>query len=412
MSDQRRHAAAHTRLPNLMQDWLLPLFPDGAAKCVMYIVRHTVGFADPSGRFGRKERDAISIDQFVNGITTGPDTGARYLFDVGCGLRTSDSVRKSLEWLLERGVVDVRYVCPKSLTADGRKRCDWEQAPGDPPPATGKNTKSPACPRCNRTCARSWALAEIAPKDVIRLLNELDPQHRQFTWDPETQRPTFTPAGAAPPPSKEEERDEALRLRGLLWYPGLVDKCVKRTEAHHPKRRAVTLRSRMNNFYKPVLELQERYVQAPAVVKYAITQALEHGILDKQPSQTVRWWRYATVVCERNASRYLGLGPEAGSEAAEAQQTSLPAREQAMRDLLRRAASLNGSGDTESARALLADIIAQASTLSELFGGDEAQCETALREAFKQGSSDFVAIKPFPYGLDYYPEWSAPDGVL
>ena len=405
---------AHTQVPNLLVDWVLPLLKDGEARCLLYIVRHTVGFADANSSSGRKERDAISVDQFVNGITTGPAGGPRYLFDVGCGLRTADSVRRALEGLLQRKLVDVRYVCPKSLSTDGRRRCDWEQQPGDPPPPSGKGSKAPACPRCKRTCSRSWALADIRPKDIIALLNELDPANRQFTWDPELKRPAFSAPDAAPPVTHEELRDEALRLRGLLWHPKLVDYAITRTEAHHPKRKAISLTSRINNFYKPVLDLQETYVHAPGVVKYAIEQTIKNAVLERPPDQTRRWWRYAVKVAESNVRTFTGDGPAAGSIAAEEKRTSLPALERAMRDLLGRAADLNGRGDTESARALLSDIIAQAESLAGLFDGDAQRCETALREAFKQGTSDFVAIKPDKLGIafDFYPEWTAPPGIL
>lgn len=391
-------------------DWLLPLFPDGAAKIVMYIVRHTVGFADPSGQFGRKERDAISVDQFVNGITTGPASGPRYLFDVGCGLRTADSVRKSLEWLLEHGVVDVRYVCPKSLTSEGRRRCDWEQQPGDPPPAAGKNNKAPACPRCQRTCARSWALADITPNDVVRLLNELDPHKRQFTWDADVQRPVFTERDAAPPPTDDELRDEALRMRSMLWYPKLVDYAVTRTEAHHPTKRKISLRSRMNNFYRPILDLQERFATHPGLVKKALEITIQNRILERPPDKTRRWWRYTLKVCEGELRNYAAMGPQEGTIAHEEANNSLPAREKAVRELLARAGDLNGRGDSEAARALLSDILAQADAVAGLFDGDAHRAENALREAFKQGSSDFASIQPDTTGFafDFYPEWQWP----
>jgi hypothetical protein len=78
-----------------------------------------------------------------------------------------------------------------------------------------------------------------------------------------------------------------------------------------------------------------------------------------------------------------------------------------VRRLLTRAAELNGTGDHSSARALLADILVQAPSLAGLFDGDEFVAECALREAFKQGTSYFVGIKPRPRGqaLDFYEEW-------
>ena len=43
-------------------DFLIPGLPEGESKCVLYIARHTFGF--------HKDRDVISLGQFINGIQT------------------------------------------------------------------------------------------------------------------------------------------------------------------------------------------------------------------------------------------------------------------------------------------------------------------------------------------------------
>ena len=96
--------------------------------------------------------------------------------------------------------------------------------------------------------------------------------------------------------------------------------------------------------------------------------------------------------------------PEGTSQAAEDDANQ---RELAMRRLLDKAGTLNGTGQLEEARALLADILAEAANLAPLFDGNADVADHQLRLAFKQGTSDFVGVRPEGVGaLDFYPEWT------
>ena len=49
-----------TLVPNVILDFIYPQLPEAEGKCLMYICRRTYGF--------HKERDRISLSQFVDGI--------------------------------------------------------------------------------------------------------------------------------------------------------------------------------------------------------------------------------------------------------------------------------------------------------------------------------------------------------
>lgn len=391
MSDAPIRTAAHTRIPNLICDVIEPLLQPAERDCLRYIIRHTIGYVDPTGRHMRKQRDVIAIDQFVNGITFGP-----YLLDLGCG-RGRDSVRSGLKGLEDKGLVDVRYAC---------LHCEWEQQKDEPPPPAKKGD-SPCCPYCGRTCSRSWALAELTPAKICKLLNELDPKKRTWRWDPEVQRFCFSSSdtGKAEKVAAQDWKEEAERMRSLMWYPELVEKAVELAEAQLKSGRKITDRRRVNNFYRPVYELQQRYASHPALVRYALEQTLKGPALRRPDTKS--WHKYLAKVAQNNEHRFVhGDKPIPGTNAAEQHAGSLQAREREIRKLLARAYELNRDGEREAARALLADMLSQTKALAPLFGGDERRCEEALRLAFKQGESDFVSVRYDPWAAaDYYPEW-------
>lgn len=369
----------HTRVPNLIFDIVAPLLRPAERDCLLYIVRRTYGFADPNG--GRRARDTISLEQFENGITSG-----EYLLDLGTGL-SRNTIRKALKGLREKKLVEARWSC---------LRCYWE---GEIEGAEDAeiDTRGPACPRCSTSLSQSYALAELTPKLIVDLLNRYDKQKRIFRWDRYAKRFVFEN------PSEEEKRKRAEqdvegeieRLRSLLWYPELVDKAVRIAEAQLKGKKMAPTR-RLNNFYKVVWELQEEFGDAP-LLKYSLEETLRSTALRGRHNH--RWHRYLLAVMRNNRGRFRGAAT-GGDGAAEAQAR----HEQATRELLAKAAQLNGRGERAEARALLSDILAQVKNLSHLFEGDRVACEYHLRLAFKQGSSD---LKPQhdPHALDFYPEW-------
>jgi len=377
---------AHTRVPNLIYDIVLPLVTSAERDCLHYIVRRTYGFADPDG--GRKARDTISLEQFEHGIVSG-----NYLLDLGTQL-SRNTIRNALSGLEKKGLVEVRFSCTN---------CFWEQAPDHGSPEVADSTKSPACPRCRASLSRSWALAVLTPRKLLQLLNQYDKQRREWSWDAEAKRFRFFDPGAekARQRSQEDLQAEAIRLRNMLWCPELIDQAIEKA-SKHLKSGKISLRRQVNNFYKPTWELQEEFPN-PALIKYALQQTIDGPVFKGE--KTHSWHRYALKVAQNNKYRF----PQAGDpidDNIDVEQT-LRDKELHMREILNRAAQLNGTGEHTEARALLSDILSQVQDLAPLFEDDKQVCDRALRLAFKQGNTDFVGVKVDEYAPDYYPEWNA-----
>lgn len=179
-----------------------------------------------------------------------------------------------------------------------------------------------------------------------------------------------------------------------LWYPDLVEEAIAKT-AQRLKGGSVTPIRQLNGFYQPALQLQKDF-NNPPLIKYALEQTLKSGVF--RGKSTAGWHRYARKVASNNGWRFKTASDpeEKGSDGGQLRQLEL-----AMRELLGRAAQLNGTGDKEGAAELLPRILGGASKLRELFDGDENRCRSALRLAFKQGSTDFVGVKPDEYAPDY-----------
>lgn len=366
----------YTRVPNLIYDIVGPLLSSAERDCLFYIVRRTWGFPDANG--APKARDTIGLEQFENGISSG-----NTLLDLGTQL-SRNTIKKALRGLEDKELVEVRYSC---------LHCLWEQERGAdlPPSAEGRGYK---CPRCAASLSRSWALAELTPRKLNILLNERDRRGRSWSWDAEQRRFRFEKPEdeEARRKSQEDIESEISRLRELVWYPELVEEAI--VEAAKPLQSGkVSLSRQLNSFWKPVWQMQEKY-SSPPLVRHALEQTIRAGVIAKPRNE--RWFRYAETVARNAQGQFLG-----GDDTREGEEY-----ENKTRELLRRAAALNGSGQGEQAREILSDILALAEHLDGLFEGDRGLCENSLREAYKQGSSDFIGIEPDPYGLDFYPEWS------
>jgi hypothetical protein len=381
---------AHTQVPNLVSDAILPLLTSPERDCLHYIIRCTYGFADGHGQ--RKERDTISLDQFETGKTSGD-----YLLDLGTQL-SRNTIRRALQGLEEKELVIGRYACT---------HCLWEQDAQAPAPPLARGGQGRSCPRCRASLSRSYAMAELTPRKIVTLLNTYDKQQRQWSWDHQRSRFRFQDRAqqAREQQTHEDLTEEAQRLRKLLWYPKMIDEAIALAERQLTSGRTISLTRRINNFYRPVWELQEEY-HNPPLIKYALEQTLKGPAL-KNP-KTHSWLKYLTVVVKNNEQRFAGGGPAPGTNAETESRESLVARERAVREMLGQAAIRNEKGDREAARALLSDILSQVKDLAALFDGDRQRCERSLREAFKQGTSYFVGIEPNPFGLDFYSEWSWP----
>lgn len=363
----------YTRVPNLVYDIVGPLLSSPERDCLFYIVRRTWGFPDANG--APKARDTIGLDQFENGISSG-----NTLLDLGTQL-SRNTIKKALRGLEEKELVEVRFSC---------LHCLWEQERGDTVPERSSG-RGHECPRCASSLSRSWALADLTPRKLTELLNENDRRGREWYWDSEQRRFRFKDRDSEEVRRRSDEdiRVEIDRLREVVWYPELVEQAIEQAGSVLQSGQ-ISLSRQLRSFWTPVWDLQEKY-PSPPLVRYSLEQTLSSGIIRKPKNE--RWHRYLAAVA-KNAR---------GDFSAEEAEEEI---ENKTRDLLRRAAALNGSGEKEQAREILADILALVPQLAHLFQEDQQICENSLREAYKQGSSDFVGIRPDAYGLDFYPEWS------
>lgn len=381
----------HTQVPNLVSDVVCPLIAAPEREVLRYVIRRTYGFTDGNG--GRRARDTISLEQFQKGIQSG-----NYLLDLGTGL-SRNTIRKAIDGLIEKELIEPRCACT---------RCLWEQQAGSEPPEAEEG-KAPLCPRCRRTLSTSYALAPLTPRKILKLLNENDPEKRKWSYEKEGRRFVFESEEETPEKKAAKQaslREQAVELRGRLWYPELVDKAVSEAETQLKAGNKISLSRRINNFYRPVFDLQEEFGNPP-LIKYALEETLKHGVLKRRENR--RWFAYTRVVCVNQERNFTGKGPAEGTNEEAIEAKDIRSREIAARDLLSRASELNDAGNREAARVLLSDLLGQVGELAELFGGDQKLCEAKLRQAFKAGSSDFVAASPSPWDIDFYPEWSWPD---
>lgn len=82
-----------TPVPDVVFDRLLARLGEAEIKALLYIIRRTFGF--------KKDRDPISFNQFLRGITT---LDGRSL-DEGCGVRDRTTLSKALKSLEAKGIV-------------------------------------------------------------------------------------------------------------------------------------------------------------------------------------------------------------------------------------------------------------------------------------------------------------------
>lgn len=388
----------HTQIPNVLLRWVMPLLSPGEQSCLLYILTHTVGFADPERPGHRKEFDVISLSQFEHGVTSG-----NYLLDLGTGM-SRNTIRAALDDLVSKGLVEMRYQCLK---------CLWKPTADDPTPEIADGSKkSPSCPRCKKTLDRAFGLSELRPSRVIELLNVYDKQGRRFTWDTDAKRPVFERPGEEDEKKRKQQdfEEEAARLRDLLWFPELVDQVMKHAEGHLKAGGKITLSRRVNGFYRPVYELQEKY-PIGELVRFALAETIRRRIADKADNRT--WHHYTASICKNHMDRYTGQKAAPGTNAALAVANSVETHEKAVCDMLRRAAELNGRGEVPAARELLSSILAQAKLIAPLFGGDVAMADNSIREAFKQGVDYVQGVEPLAYypnnNKGYYAEWEWPE---
>src|SRR5215218_1498682 len=82
-----------TPVPDVVFDRLLSRLKEAELKALLYIIRRTFGF--------KKDRDPISFNQFLRGITTREGR----VLDQGCGVKDRNTLRKALKSLEAKGIV-------------------------------------------------------------------------------------------------------------------------------------------------------------------------------------------------------------------------------------------------------------------------------------------------------------------
>lgn len=382
----------HTRVPNLVADFVLPCLSGAESSCLMYVVRRTYGFASADG--ARKMRDRISLSQFEHGIQSGA-----YVLDIGTGLRRQ-SIVSALRSLEEKGLLLVARHC---------SRCLWE---GD----LDTTSTEQHCPRCRRTLDKWYSLVELTPRRLVAFMNSNDPRRRTWNWDTQVKRLRVSETATDTPVTARADAKSLSDYADLFWYPKLVDQII--AELVHAKRGTKLNNAQvMTHVYAPVLAMQERASRNPGVVKKALTETISRGVVRQvkesagKSGKTNRrvnysWHRYAQAIVDR-ALAAQPLGPAMSAQKADPKRIAAEA-ERGARDLLERAAQLNMDAHHEAARAVLSELLGMADALAPLCGGSTQRADAHLRAAFKKGLSDMLGAPRAVSVADHYPEWSWP----
>jgi hypothetical protein len=82
-----------TPVPDVVFDQLLARLKEAELKALLYIIRRTFGF--------KKDRDPISFNQFLRGITTREGR----VLDQGCGVKDRTTLSKALKSLEAKGII-------------------------------------------------------------------------------------------------------------------------------------------------------------------------------------------------------------------------------------------------------------------------------------------------------------------
>src|ERR1035437_2259865 len=82
-----------TPVPDVVFDRFLAKLGEADLKALLYIIRRTFGF--------KKDRDPISFNQFLRGITTADGR----VLDEGCGIKNRTTLSSALKSLAEKGIV-------------------------------------------------------------------------------------------------------------------------------------------------------------------------------------------------------------------------------------------------------------------------------------------------------------------
>ena len=130
-----------TPVPDVVFDQFLSKLGEAELKALLYIIRRTFGF--------KKDRDPISFNQFLRGITTRKG----YVLDEGCGIKDRTTLSKALKSLEEKGIVlsekgvdergenvtTVYSLRFKNSSAQGVVGNSYHPSMNNPPPVVGSS---------------------------------------------------------------------------------------------------------------------------------------------------------------------------------------------------------------------------------------------------------------------------------
>jgi hypothetical protein len=182
---------SYTQVPDELFDVLLPHLGEKELKVLLYIIRRTFGF--------KKDEDAISFSQFLEGITT---RDGRQL-DAGCGVKSRGHLSTALKNLAALGVI----------TAD--KRMDEKSRRLTTTYSLRFRQFSTVVPNGN------YGSSQPEPPGRSQRAPWVDPdgnqqQTDQQQTDPQSATPAQPITKGTAPYTKKRERDLAGRYRNLV----------------------------------------------------------------------------------------------------------------------------------------------------------------------------------------------------
>ncbi len=378
---------AHTRVPNHLIELVIPRLEIAEARCLLYIVRRTLGFASPTVPGARKLWDRISLSQFTDGCSSNG-----YVLDLGAGV-TRPTARKALKSLEDHGLVMVSYECPTVMRGERAVGCGWSEDDDEHnlQPEVDERTGALACPRCRRTLSKAYALRTLTPGFIRRFLTATDRDGREWGYDADVGQfyvgqPRRLAAPAGQGPSEED-------LRAKLWFPEQMDQIIAAAAAAN-KSGKISSQRIISGFLEPVISLQGQFPRD--AVSYGLDVVIKKRIAAQTRNRS--WHQYAKACMQTWTERRHGSKEEAEQAVAV----------QAVETQLEECRDFNRAGEKDRARAKLQEIITghlDGIAASE-FEGDRALARRHILEAFKRGTDDYRFARDIATSADWLPEWN------
>lgn len=381
----------------------MPTLGESELKCYTYVLRRTVGFVskDRASPTGRKTRDRISLSQFSTGIKTG-----EFVADLGTGLSRT-AVRKALGSLQRKGLVQAWWVCSV---------CDHQMV---------ADIESPQqrCTRCNSRADRYYGASPLGPKMLTRYLNEHDPERRQWIYDKQYKR--FKIESAQQVKETQSIMATADSYRTKILHTKTLDRFIQ--EAEKIRTRPLTPKQLIDEFYKPVIEMQKFSEDHPELVAFALKKTWQKGTIYGEEkllkkggtsrSHNPAWHRYAMRIVKNELPKRRREGRRDADGAALAAEGFINHSLAVARRMNREHEQSQDPEVAGAAREQLSLMLARKSELAKLLADDGIQdakprANALIRWAFKIGSTDVLSARQQTKATrDYYPEFDWPEDL-